>query len=118
MRYLMLVSGPPSQGMPPAPLMAEVERRAKVSASKGQFVMSGGLTHAITAFHVERDALHVVDGPFAESKEVVGGFAIFDIPTRDEALQGARDFAELHRTMWPGCQMTITVRELFEPHPG
>ncbi len=116
MKYLMLVSGPATQGMPPANVMVEVERRAQVAASKQQFVMSGGLTRAITAYHVEGGELSVKDGPFTESKEVVGGFAIFDIPTRDDALQGAKEFAEVHRDLWPGCQMTITVREVFEPH--
>src|SRR5579863_7233466 len=115
MRFLTLVSGPPNQGMPPASLWAEVERRAQVAQSKQQLGMRGGLTLNITAYHVEGGVLSVTDGPFTESKEVVGGFAIVDFPTREDALRDAKEFAEMHRDLWPEGQMTITVREVFDP---
>jgi hypothetical protein len=37
----------------------------------------------------------VTDGPFAESKEVVGGFALFEVPNRDEALAFTRRFLDV-----------------------
>lgn len=37
----------------------------------------------------------VTDGPFTETKEVVGGFAVFDVASREEALAAARRFLEI-----------------------
>lgn len=39
---------------------------------------------------VRSDKAHVIDGPFAEAKEMVGGFFLVDVPTREEALEIAR----------------------------
>lgn len=54
----------------------------------------------------------VIDGPFTEGKEVVGGFAIVDVKDREEALTIARDFIELHREHWPGFECESEVRPL------
>src|SRR5262245_19354641 len=56
--------------------------------------------------------LSVTDGPFAESKEVVGGFALVEVGSRDEALKIARDFMELHRVHWPAFEGECEVRPL------
>jgi hypothetical protein len=51
----------------------------------------------------------VTDGPFPETKAVLGGFAIVDVPTRDEALEWAARFAI-------ACRCAQEVRELmFDP---
>jgi hypothetical protein len=41
------------------------------------------------------DDLHVVDGPFAESKELLGGFAVLELSGMDEAVQMCRRYAEI-----------------------
>jgi hypothetical protein len=115
MRFLTLVSSPPNQGMPPESLWAEIERRAQVAESKHQLVTRGGLKPNMKAYRVGGGALSVTDGPFTESKEVVGGFAIVEFPTREDALRDAKEFAEMHRQLWPEGQVTLTVHELFDP---
>jgi hypothetical protein len=50
---------------------------------------------------LEDGKLTVIDGPFTESKEIVGGYAIVDLPSDEEALKLATDFMELHRIHWP-----------------
>jgi|SRR5579862_7339430 len=115
MRFLSLVSTPPNQGMPPASLWTEVERWAQAAESKQRLVTRGGLKPSLTAYHVEGGALTVTDGPFTESKEVVGGFAILEYPTREDALRDARELAEIHRNLWPGGQMTVRLLEVFDP---
>jgi hypothetical protein len=54
--------------------------------------------------------LHVTDGPFTEAKEVVGGYAMVEVKSKDEALQLARQFMELHRVHWPAFDGECEVR--------
>jgi YCII-related domain len=49
-------------------------------------------------------------GPFTEAKEIVGGFAIVETKTRDEALEIARRFMELHRIHIPDFECESEVR--------
>ena len=56
--------------------------------------------------------LTVTDGPFTETKEVVGGFALVEVPSREDALKVARQFMELHRVHWPDFECECEVRPL------
>src|SRR5437870_7126582 len=51
-----------------------------------------------------RGKLTVTDGPFTEAKEVVGGYAVLEAKSRDEALAAARTFLRLHQQHWPGWE--------------
>jgi hypothetical protein len=52
------------------------------------------------------------DGPFTESKEVIGGYAMVETATREEADEVARRFMELHRVHWPEFECECEVRPL------
>jgi hypothetical protein len=54
--------------------------------------------------------LSVVDGPFVEAKEVVGGYAIFELPGKEEALASAREFMQLHKDLMPGWDGVCELR--------
>ena len=56
--------------------------------------------------------LTVTDGPFAETKEVVGGYAIVETKTKDEALEVARRFMELHQIHWPEFECESEIRQI------
>jgi hypothetical protein len=56
--------------------------------------------------------LKVTDGPFTEAKELVGGYALVEVKSREEALQVARQFMELHRRHWPEFEGECEVRPL------
>ena len=58
--------------------------------------------------------LQVIDGPFTEAKEVVGGFAIVDVKSKAEALEVARKFMELHRVHWPEFEGECELRPYEE----
>ena len=53
----------------------------------------------------------VTDGPFPETKEVIGGFSIVDVPSRDEALEWAAKIAA-------ACRCAQEVREILPEPPG
>ena len=59
--------------------------------------------------------LTVVDGPFAESKEVIGGYAILEAQSRSEAVGLTRRFLEVHGTDW---DIECEVRQLDGPEFG
>jgi hypothetical protein len=59
--------------------------------------------------------LSVIDGPFVEAKEVIGGYAIFDFRNKEEALASAVEFMQLHRQHMPGWEGTCEVRAMAGP---
>ena len=56
--------------------------------------------------------LSVTDGPFSETKEVVGGWAIMQGRSKDEVLAVSRRFMELHQQYWPGWEGTSELYEM------
>jgi hypothetical protein len=119
MRFLMMVKAAEGQGQPPQGLMDAIDRLAAESAKDGTMVLTGGLYPAATGARVRLSGgkVSVTDGPYAEAKEVVGGFAIFDLKSKEEALESAKGFMELHRQHWPGWVGETEVRQLFDGPP-
>ena len=61
----------------------------------------------------------MTDGPFSESKEMIGGWAILKADSKAEAHpRCATEFMELHRKHWPGFEGESEVRPMFEPGMG
>ncbi len=77
------------------------------AADAGVWVFGAGL-QTQQASIVTTDGT-VTDGPFPETKEVIGGFAVVDVPSRDEALQWAAKIAA-------ACRCAQEVREVL-PDP-
>jgi hypothetical protein len=75
---------------------------------------TAGLKPTAEGFRVRssKNQLKVTDGPFTEAKEVVGGYALVEVASREEALKVARDFMELHRVHWPEFEGECEVRPL------
>ena len=88
-------------------------RRALEAA--GKFVLSKQLAPAREARTVRRSGdgrISVTDGPFTESKEILGGYAIFEFATREAAIESAKSFMELHRLYGEGWEGVCEMREL------
>ena len=64
-------------------------------------------TRTATTIRKSTGKVSVVDGPFIESKESVGGFSIIDVPDKDAAIALAKT--------WPGY--AIEIREIVEQRP-
>jgi hypothetical protein len=56
----------------------------------------------------------VTDGPFSEAKEVIGGYAIYDVPTLEEAKAWTRRFLDLHIKHYPGFDCEVEIREMMD----
>jgi hypothetical protein len=59
----------------------------------------------------------VKDGPFAESREVVGGWAVYDCASKEEAVQYCKDFLAVHTRHWPIWEGEVELRQIME-FPG
>ena len=119
MRYMMIVTGSESFaecGPPPAALFETIGRHIEESVRNGTMVSFGGLKPTSTGarMRLTNGKLVTTDGPFSESKEVIGGFSIHDFASREEALEEARRFMELHRVHWPTWQGQLEIREMYE----
>ena len=55
----------------------------------------------------------VSDGPFAEAKEIVGGYSVLEFRSHAEAVEEARRLVELHQQHWPGWEGAVVVRRIF-----
>ena len=65
----------------------------------------------------QSDQTSVMDGPYAEAKEVVGGWALLQYDTLEEAIAGQKEFAELHAKHWPEVTVVATLRQISEAPP-
>jgi hypothetical protein len=89
---------------------------AELTAS-GRLVFGGGLLPSAAGGVSARLAggeVIVTDGPFAEATEVIGGFAILQVDSREEALELTRQTLEMHRKYWPGWEGVCEVRQIAE----
>jgi hypothetical protein len=84
------------------------------SMKKGILRDTAGLKPTSEGFRIRssKNKLSVTDGPFTEGKEVIGGYALVEVHSRDEAMKVARDFMELHRLHWPTFECECEVRPL------
>ena len=119
MRYMMIVSGSENfaeSGPPPASLYEAVEKLTEEEAKRGKMVSFGGLLPTATGarLRLTKGEIVTTDGPFTESKEVIGGFTIYNVTSREEAIETARSFMELHRVHWPKWQGVVEIRQMFE----
>jgi hypothetical protein len=105
---------------PPPALLEAMGRFVQRSLQDGSLVDTGGLLPSKEGHRVRlaKGAITVTDGPFAESKEVIGGWAILKADSKDEVLRIAREFMELHREHWPQFEGESEVRPMFEPGTG
>lgn len=118
-RFMGFVKMEEGMGAPPQALFDAMDAYIGEQAAKGVFLDGGGLfgTEDAVNFVVRKGEISRVDGPYAEAKEVVGGFAILQYDTLEEAVAGQQEFAELHAKYWPECSMVATLRQISEAPP-
>src|ERR1700692_1691594 len=104
MRFMMIVKHAEKQSPPPKQLMDAIAKLAKEETKAGTMVGSGGLGPTAQGARVRLSAgrVTVTDGPFTETKEVVGGYAQFELKLKEEAVESAVRFMELHKEHWAG----------------
>lgn len=106
-------------GAPPDPkLMAAMDQLTKEMTDAGVLLLSEGLYPSSKGAQIRasRGKLSVTDGPFAEAKELIGGFAILRAKSKDEAIEMGKRFMKLHQdVLGPSWEGGLEVRQLFDP---
>jgi len=118
MKFMMIVKHSERQGPPPKSLMDAIAKLAESETKSGTMLGSGGLTATAQGARVRLSGgkVTVTDGPFAEAKEVIGGYAQFELKSKEEAVQSAVRFMELHKQHWPGWEGETEVRQMYGPN--
>ena len=82
----------------------------------GVLVETGGLlpTAKGARLRLAGEKVSVSDGPFSEAKEVIGGFAVYDVKSKAGAIEWATRFINLHKQHWPGWEGEVELRQLME----
>ena|SRR5215472_8793844 len=117
MRFMMIVKHAENQGPPPKELMDAIDKLGAEAAKDGTMLGGGGLKPTALGARVRLSGgrVTVSDGPFTEAKEIIGGYAQFDLKSKAEAVESAVRFMELHKKYWPGWQGETEVREMYGP---
>jgi len=117
MQYMMIVKHKEAQGNPPRELMEAINKLSEEAVKAGTMRGSGGLKGTDTGARVvlSNGKVSVIDGPFTESKEIIGGYAQFEMKSREEAIESAVRFMELHKKHWPGWEGETEVRQMYGP---
>ena len=117
MRFMMIVKHAEKQGPPPKQLMDAIAKLTEEESKAGTMIGSGGLGPTALGARVRLSGgrVTVIDGPFTEAKEIVGGYAQFELKSKQEAVEGAVRFMELHKKHWPGWVGETEVRQMFGP---
>jgi hypothetical protein len=118
MRYLMIVKGDENfsaSGPPPQELMDAIGQLGIEAAKTGKIVSMGGLqpTSKGASVRISGGKMTVRDGPFSEAKEVIGGFTIMELASKEEAIEEAKKFMELHQKLWPAWDGECEVRLMY-----
>ena len=114
MRYMYSVTSPKGHVMPNPALMDAILKIRDREIKAGRMIDDGGLMPVATGARVKISdkKLSVIDGPFVEAKEVIGGYAIFEFRDMAEALAMTREFMQLHLDHMPGWEGTCEVRPM------
>jgi hypothetical protein len=118
MRFMMLIKANEDfeAGVPPCPeLIVAMGTLAEEMTERGVLLSSDGMKPSSTGTRVRfaGGKRSVIDGPFAETKELIGGFAIVDVGSKQEAIELAERVTTIHAECGVP-EFEIEVRPLFE----
>jgi hypothetical protein len=119
MKFMTIVRG--AEGLQPPPSLFEaIDKLGQEATKAGVFVEMGGLLPSAMGAEVaiRGDKIVVTDGPFAEAKEVIGGYAVYDVASKAEAIEWTRRFLDLHIQHWPGWEGKVELRQMMEFDPA
>jgi hypothetical protein len=115
MRFLSMIRVEENTGQVPSEqLMSDMGKLIDEMTRSGRLISTAGLrpTSEGARVRLRRGGLSVVDGPFTETKEVIGGYAIFEANSKDEAIALTRRFLKIHGDEW---DIECEVRQLEGP---
>ncbi|MGQ0695937.1 MAG: YciI family protein [Nitrospiraceae bacterium] len=116
MRFMTMVKSLENLGPPPKALMDAIAKLSDEGIKEGTLIETGGLFPSSVGARVRLAGgkFTVTDGPFIETSEVIGGYAVVEVESRKEAIEQTMRFMELHKEHWPGWEGETEIRQIFE----
>jgi len=113
---MVLLRGSQTSTPPPAELMEAIARLGEEATKAGALLDTAGLAPSAAGARVQLSAgrLSVTDGPFTEAKEMIS-YALYQVRSKEEAVEWASRFMKLHRDLWPGWEGEADVLRVFGP---
>ena len=111
MKFMFIVKS--AHTIPPTPALLEaMHKLANREIKAGRMLDNGGLMPIAQGAQVRiiDGQLSILDGPFVEAKEVIGGYAVFELHSKEEAVASAVEFMQLHKDLLPGWEGTCELR--------
>jgi hypothetical protein len=121
MRFMLIAKATKDSeaGLPPDPrLIAAIGKLSEDMAKAGVLVDAGGLYPSATGARIRLSGgkVTVTDGPFAEARELIGGYAIVETKSKTEAIELSERFWKLHAdVMGPNYEGEGEIRQLHDP---
>lgn len=117
MKFLSLIRVAETGQQPSERLMTEMGKLMEEMTRSGALVSTAGLTPSKQGVRLRSNhgKISRTDGPFVETKEVIGGYAILEAPSMDAAIELTKRFLAVHGDEW---DLTCEVRPLDGPEFG
>ena len=118
MRFLSMIRIQENTGQVPSEqLMSDMGKLIEEMTRTGRLISTAGLRPTAEGVRVRlrRGRLSRVDGPFTETKEVIGGYAVLEAKSKDEAIELTERFLKIHGEEW---DIECEVRQLDGPEFG
>jgi hypothetical protein len=118
MRFLSMIRVDENTGQVPSEqLMHDMGKLIDEMTRQGVLIRTAGLRPTAEGARVRlrKGELSTVDGPFTETKEVIGGFAILEAGSMEEAIELTKRFLLIHGDTW---ELECEVRPLDGPEFG
>jgi hypothetical protein len=111
---MTIVKGSENHAPPPPALFEAIDKLMKDAGKR--LVGVGGLlgTDKGARARLSKGRVTVTDGPFTEAKEVIGGFATYDVASLDEAKEWTRRFLDVHIKHFAGWDCEVEIREMMD----
>lgn len=116
-KFLTIVKGGENHAPPPPALFEAIDKLMKEAGKRLAGV--GGLLPSDQGARarLSKGRVTVTDGPFTEAKEVIGGFAIYDVASLSEAKEWTRRFLQAHIDHFPGWDCEVEIRQMMDQPP-
>jgi hypothetical protein len=113
MKFLLTYQQRPDLPPPTKEKMAAIGEFTVKNIQAGIVKMTGGLVRPTKGIQLscEKGKVTVTDGPFAETKELIDGFALVEVPSREDAIRVASEFMQL------AGDGTGEILQVFDPGP-
>jgi len=113
MQFLTFYTPDPSahQGPPSQEYMDQMNKLIEESMKSGELIATGGLTPLQQGARIVQAAgkVSITDGPYIESTEIIGGFAILEVPSKEAAIESSKRFLKI------AGDGQVTIRPLMDP---